>query len=85
MTIKLSAGIDAGHDAKTCGLFIARCTQYLSRNEQVLDLLELQIGFDLQRIDSIIFDRIGIFDDLGILKPDQRMNHLFLHISWHRC
>ena len=82
-TEQLPRGVHPGDKALHGGLLIAGGAVELARAVQPFDLLALQRGIQLRRINAVVFDRIGASCHLGLFQTRDRVQHLDLHLLRH--
>src|SRR5690606_14780973 len=71
-------GVDAGHEALARGLFVAGRAVYLPGEIEVVYELRFERGFELRRIDVVVFDGIARPHYLDAGKPVYRPHQLVL-------
>ena len=72
--------IDTGNESLTGCLLITAAAVELPSGKKSPDLLKFKGCIQLVRINTIIFDRIGIPDNFHMLQSRQGAVHLMLHI-----
>jgi len=75
-----SCCIDSGHKSLHGSFFVAGTSVELSAGKKSLDILKFQTVLDLSGIDTVVFDRICITNDLHVFQTGDRVVHRILHI-----
>ena len=83
-TLNRECSVNAGHYTLSSRLFIASCTINLSSKEKTTNTLRFKTMTQFSRINSIVFDSIGVFEEFRILQARNGTNHLFLNIARKR-
>ena len=76
--------IDSCHQTLSGRFLISGTSVELTAGKQPMDRLEFQRRIELLRIDTVVFDRIGIADDFCMFQSRHRMIHFFLYILRQR-
>ena len=79
-SLYLSCRIDAGNQSLCRCFLITGSAVKLTRTIQTFHLQKLQRWTKVQRVDTVIFNRIGVAHDADILKADNRAIDLHLYI-----
>ena len=77
-------GVDTRHQSLGGGFLVARTAVDLPRRKQSFDRLGLQRRVQSERVDTVVLDGVGVFDEATMLQPGYGAIHLLLHVARER-
>ena len=80
LPLYLSCGVDPGHQALGCRLFVSAAAVELPGAEDAFDIFQFQREFQLPAGQTVVFDRIGIAHHTAMLHARNGSVHRQLHI-----
>ncbi len=82
LVLGTQGGVQTGHQALGCRLFVTGSPVDLAGEEQVGDAFALHVRLEIPRIEEIVLDGIAGASDVGILEAPDRTDDLHLHVEW---